>query len=94
VVADHGEEWDVRRVEVAEDADGPQQVDQVGAAVVEQVARVHHRVHVLVDGVTDDLLEGVEEVLPACRLVVLPVTDVGVPRVEQPRHGPGLVGSP
>ena len=87
VVADDGEEGDVGVRKRSEHVDGAEQVGEARLPVVEQVAGVDDRVHLVRDGVVGDAPEGVEEVLPSLRQVVLPVAEVGVARVYHPCHG-------
>jgi hypothetical protein len=89
VVADDGEEGDIRLVEGLEDVDGPQQIRQARAAVVEEVAGVDDGVDVEVDRVVGDPSERRQKVRPALRPVVLSVSQVGVAGVKHPRHSLG-----
>ena len=84
--ADHAEERYPGVVEAAQGRDGPLEIRQPRPAVVEQVAGVDDGVNLVGHRVVDHLLEGGEEVLASLRRVVLPVADVGVGRVDNPRH--------
>ncbi|ESS07515.1 MAG: hypothetical protein A07HB70_00055 [uncultured archaeon A07HB70] len=86
VVADDGEKGNSGVAQARECLDGADEVRQVGAAVVVEVAGVDNRRDALVDGVVHHALERRHEVAAALRRVVLPVAEVGVGGVEQASH--------
>jgi hypothetical protein len=86
VVADHREEGNPVVVETPQNAEHPEQVAEVGAAVVKEVAGVNHRVHVGLDRVVDEVLERRDEIPAPLRRVVLAIADVRVGGVEQAGH--------
>ena len=92
MVPDDREERDVGVAEFPECGDGPLEVLEAGAAVVEEVPCVDDRVDVVVDGVGDHRLERSEEVSLAFERMILAVAHVGVARVNHPCHTPVLSG--
>jgi hypothetical protein len=93
VVAHHGQKRDRRLRERPQRGDGPEDVLEVGAAVVKEVAGVDHGVHVVLDRVLDHATERRQEVRSALRSVVLPVPEVGVPGVDDAGHSPSVTDS-
>lgn len=86
VIADDGEEGNIGFLERSQNLDGALQIDQSRPSVVKEIARVDDGVDIVRDGVLGDAPEGGEKVVSSRGRIVLLVPDVGIARVDNPRH--------